>query len=180
MLGVVYRIEIKTGTITKILDQPLFKKNSAQISTGVNGLVVRDDYLFFVNTYQNLLAKIAINQDGTPQSGAVATIVNNDVQGPDDFSIAPFGGNVAIIAQNSPNKLGLVKNGVYTEVAGNNPAKGSVLEGPTAVEFARGGGRKGRHNKKVYISTTGGVAQYLSGIITIPGTISSVDLSGYL
>ena len=178
-LGVVYRIEIQTGTVTKVLDQPLFKGNSEKISTGVNGLVVRNGYLFFANTNQNLLAKIAINQDGTPQSGAVAKIVNKDVQGPDDFSLAPFGGKFAIIAQNSPNKLGLVKNGVYTEVAGLNAAKGSVLLGPTAVEFARGGGRKGRHNKKVYITTTGGVAQYLSGNITIPGTISSVDLSGY-
>lgn len=146
----------------------------------MNGLVVRDGYLFFVNTSQNLLAKIAINQDGAPQNGAVATIVNKDVQGPDDFSLAPSGGNAAVIAQNSPNKLGLVRNGVYTEVAGNNAVKGSVLAGPTAVEFARGGGRKGRHNKKVYISTTGGTAQYFSGNITVPGTISSVDLSEYL
>lgn len=180
ILGVIYRIEIQTGTVTKVLDQPLFKGNSPQASTGVNGLVVRDGYLFFANTNQNLLAKIAISQDGTPKSGAVAIIVNKDIQGPDDFSLAPSGGNVAVIAQNSPNKLGLVRNGVYTEVAGNNAAIGSVLMGPTAVEFARGGGRKGRHNKKVYISTTGGAAQYFSGNITVPGTISSVDLSVYL
>lgn len=179
--GVVYRLDIQTGTITKVIDQPLTKGTDPQASTGVNGLVVRDGYLFFVNTNQNLLAKIPINEDGTPKSGAVATIVNSDVQGPDDFSLAPSGGNtVAVIAQNSGNRLGVVKNGVYTEVAGSNAAKGSVLLGPTAVEFARGGGRKGRNNKKVYISTNGGVLQYLSGNFTVPGTISSVDLSGHL
>lgn len=175
--GVVYRLDIETGTITKVLDQPLTKGTNPQQTTGVNGLVVRDGYLFFVNTNQNLLAKIAINEDGTPKS-TVATIVSNGVGGPDDFSIAPSGGNVAVIAQNAPNVLGVVKNGVYMEVAGNNAAKGSVLLGPTAVEFARCG-RQG-DNKRVYISTSGGVLQYLVGNITVPGTISSVDLSGYL
>lgn len=178
--GVVYRLDIQTGTITKVLDQPLTKATNPQAGTAVNGLVVRDGYLFFVNTSQNFLAKIPINEDGTPKSGAVATIVNSDVQGPDDFSLAPSRGKtVAVIAENSRNRLGVVKNGVYTEIAGSNAAKGSVLLGPTAVEFARGG-RKGRNNKKVYISTSRGVSQYFSGNITVPGTISSVDLSGYL
>lgn len=177
--GIVYRLDIQTGTITKVLDQPLTKRTNPQAGTGVNGLFVRDGYLFFVNTNQNLFAKVLINEDGTPKGGAVATIVNSDVQGPDDFSLAPSGGNVAVIAQDSPNRLGVVKNGVYTEVAGNNAAQGSVLLGPTAVRFARVG-RNGRNNKKVYISTNGGVLQYLSGNITAPGTISSVDLSGYL
>lgn len=176
--GVVYRIDIQTGTVTKVLDQPLTKGINPQSGTGVNGLNVRDGYLFFVNTNQNLLAKILINEDGTPKDGAVATIVNSDVQGPDDFSLAPSRGNVAVIAQNSANRLGVVRNGVYTEVAGNNAPRGSVLLGPTAVRFARVG-RNGRNSQKVYISTNGGASQYLSGNITSPGTISSVDLSGY-
>ena len=68
----------------------------------------------------------------------------NCEQWPDDFSLALSGGKiVAIIAQNAPLKLGVVKNGVYTEVSGNNAAEGSVLLRPTAFKFAR------RINRKV-------------------------------
>lgn len=127
--GVVYRLDIRIRIITKVPDQPLTKSTNPQAGTGVNGLVVRGGYLFFVNTSQNLFVKIPINEDGTPKSGTMATIVNSGVQGPDDFSLAPSRGKIiAVIAQNSHNKLGVVKNGVYTD---NDAVEGSVFLRPT-------------------------------------------------
>lgn len=178
----VYRLDIRTGAVTKVLDDPLTKGTNPSLSVGVNGLAVRDDTLFFINSNQNILAKIPINEDGTPK-GPVSIV--SSVEGGDDLAL-DLAGN-AVVAQNLPGRLGVVKGAGYKEVAGGDAAKGSVLVGPTAVRFKRSERSEDdpQHDtrngcQKVYISTCGGPLQYFTGNITVPGTISSVDLSGYL
>lgn len=169
--GIVYRVDVLTGQVAKVIEDPLTKPTHPVADFGANGLVVRDNStLFFTNTNQAILAHIPINRDGTP-SGPAA-VVAAGIETADDFALDRWG--TAFIAQNGIDRLGRVKDGVYLQLAGGSV--GSELQGPTAVKFGRAKGE----GKKVYISTNGGIPQYGTGNITVAGTISSVDVSKYL
>lgn len=105
----------------------MFKENNPQASTGLNHLILRNDYLFFANINQKFLAKIAINYNRTPKSNAIVIIVNQNIQKPNNFLFVLFGENATILELNLPYKLGFVRNNVYTEIFRNDVAKKVIL-----------------------------------------------------
>lgn len=189
--GVVYRLEIKTGKVVKVLDEPLMKPSSSSFGVGIKGIAVptnhlfnrRHPVLFFTNTDRNILGLMEIEHNGTPRSliGVIASIDR-----PGGFAITIKDRNY--VAQTGPDLLGVVDQysgdfprfqTVYDTLA--NGAD-SQLFGPTDVGFAHVGTDGDPHHKgwnNAYMSTNGGTAQYLTGNITRGGTISVVNRKGY-
>lgn len=180
--GVVYRLEVKTGKVVKVLDDLLMQPESDFFANGVNGIKIQDDQLFFTNTNKNLLARIPIQKDGTSRSSA--TLVTN-LDSPDDFTFDDAG--KAVVAQIRFDLLASVsvsKNTVVTLAGGPPNGTQGKLFGPTAAQFGRIKPFLDDPSKqdwmKAYVSTNGGLQQYLANNVTRGGTISLVDIRGYL
>ena len=175
--GVIYRLELKTGNVIKVLDDPLMKPNNSS-GIGINGVKVKKGKrLYFTNRDQNILARMLIKHDGT--STTPATIAAR-VDSPGKFDFNSWG-NVDV-AQNRVDILARVTGDNRTTLAGGQNSTGIKLFGPTAVRFGEVKPfiRAERGDwMKAYVSTNGGTDQYLTGNITRGGTISVVDVTGY-
>lgn len=174
--GVVYRLEADTGKVVKVLEDPLMKPDNSS-GIGVNGIKIKTNQLYFTNTNKNIFARIIIEADGSSKESA--TVVA-DIDTPDDFTFNAA--HHADVAQNGVDRLGRVIGSSVDTLAGS-PSNGmkSELFGPTAVQFGKVKpyltAVKG-DCMKAYISTNGGLSQYVTGNVTRGGTISVVDVRG--
>lgn len=167
--GIVYRLEAKTGTVVKVLENPHMKPNSPPSSgIGINGIQIStmDGHLYFTNTDRNFLARIPIQSDGTPKGSA---ILNGPFQNPTGLALD---GNAVFIAQNGNDSLIRVTSN--TKYPLTLKATESQLFGPTAMGPIDWDGKVGLGN--VFVSTNGGTTQYLEGNVTRGGTISRVGI----
>ncbi|KAK5718128.1 hypothetical protein LTR17_015850 [Elasticomyces elasticus] len=172
-LGVVYSVNVRTGTFAIVLDEPEFKPlQTALFLLGVNGIHVsaKSDYLYFVNSFQvPLLGRIPITNNGTA-SGPVEIVVSktdflrNEGFQADDFALD--GENTAWIAGNpSGYLLKITSDGNVTEVIGGNS---TLIAGDTAAAFG-----KGRQSEVLYLVTNGGLAYTADGVVG--GKVVAVD-----
>ena len=164
--GVVWRLNVYTKEVTQIIDDPLMKATSVP-SLGINGVKVRSGYLYFTNSNQALLARVPINTDGTAASEASVVTANAMA---DDFQFDARGD--VFIAQNPVNELAFVEaeGGPETVLVGDPDSL--ILAGPTAVQF----GRTALDFESLYITSTGGLAAYISRNFTVGGRVSRVDV----
>lgn len=172
MAGVVWRLNVETGEATIVLDDPLMKIPPGRhgFAVGINGIQVRSNALFFINTGGSALVRLPINQDGTAAGESV--IFSDGIIGADDFTFD--GAGTAFISQNGANELSFVGgNGGPASVLVGSPYS-LKLAGPTACAFGRTPHDYNRMS--LYVSTTGGTAAYLSQTYDIGGTISRVDI----
>ena len=155
-----------------IIKDLLFGVTSASlVGMGINGLKLgRNGELYFTNSNQNLLGKISIRPDGTPK--AKGQILLSGIVFADDFAAGSKEG--FFVSQDGPNQLFFVPpgEGKATVLVGTNDRLG--LKGPTSTAIGRGKGKLRR--RSLYVETNGGLSNYLSGYITVRGTISKVDL----
>lgn len=164
--GAVYSLNVATKAVSKIITDPLMAPGATSFPVGVNGVKVRDQVLYFSNTDQALLGKVALNADGSAKGPA--TVVVRNATATDDFQLDPLG-NIFIAGNNE-----LRFHGTW-EGADGPPdvvSNSSLLAGSTAVEF----GRLPTDQSDVYVSTNGGEAQYFSKDFTVPGRIVKVDV----
>lgn len=165
--GAVYSLNVDTGAVRKVIADPLMAPTAgANPATGINGVKVRGQTLYFSNTDQTLLGKVALNADGSA-AGAATAVVRN-ATGADDFQLDTLGN--LFIAGDSELRFHGVQEG-----AGGPPdvvSTSSLLAGSTAVEF----GRLPTDLASVYVSTNGGQAQYFTKVFTDPGKIVKVDV----
>ena len=150
--GTVIRVDTSQGTYTVVQKDPTMEGiPTARVTIGINGLRIRDGYLYFTNTNKNLLVRVPINPDGTAR-GAYETLVVNTVGTFDDFALDVFG--EFFNCQGAGNTLAkiTVKGGVGTEqeVAGN--ATSEVIAGNTSARF----GRTLVDLTTLYVTTNGG------------------------
>ncbi|KAG9240430.1 hypothetical protein BJ878DRAFT_526185 [Calycina marina] len=167
--GVVYRLDVYTGNYTIIIDDDNMKYLSDSITNlGVNGLKIRDSYLYWSNSGNPIFCRIPINDLGeaTGASEVVAA-----VDSADDFVFRADG--TAWMAQNQIESLSVVKDGVTTLVAGNSYS--TILAGVTAGAF----GRLSTDSNILYLTTNGGLAIPVNGTIVVGGEIASIDTSVY-
>lgn len=176
--GIVYRLEAKTGKVVKVLEDPLMKPESPFPGKGVSGIQINSGQLYFINNNRNIFARMRIEEDGTSKDFAK---VLAQVDGPNDFTFN--GGDKTVVAQNGADSVGLVtKNYAVVKLAGDTPSGVNyTLLGPTSVHFGKmsGFGEDSSDWRRVYISTNGGTTQYVTGNVTVGGTISMIDLLGY-
>lgn len=158
--GLIYRIDASSKTWSVFLDDPTLKPNStAAIKLGVNGVHVRDGYLYFDNSFQSpLLARVPYHARNATAAGPVevvfesATFPLNEGRGQaDDFAFDRAGNVWLSSASSSVVKLDL-KRKTQTLVAGG--PDDPVLVGSTSTTF----GRTKRDRDVLYITTNGGIS----------------------
>lgn len=154
--GVVYLIDTATGDYQVAVNDTLMKfsidGSVASTNLGSNGLKVHDSYLYWTNTANGFVARIAIGSDGLP-TGEASEIVATNVPKADDFQITSDG--TLFVAQNQQDTLSWAQpfNGSSVAawpLAGNNLS--TTLAGVTSPKF----GRTANDSNRLYLSTSGG------------------------
>jgi len=165
-VGGVFEVDVETGAYTLGIDIPEMKKTNAPgLSIGVNGIKVKDGYLYFTNGAQMTLSRVAIDVVSGTVSGAVEVLASGIA--PDDFIIGEDG--LIWIAQNARNTLSvLLKNGTVVNVAGSQDSL--LVPGPSACEFGK--------EDKLYCSTTGGLINMVNGMF-VGGELIEIDTVGF-
>lgn len=146
--GTVYRVDVHTGNYTIVLDQPTMNYTaSALISLhiGINGLHVRDNYLYYTSSTLGIFARIPIHPDGTA-NGAAEIIAHNGFG--DDF-IFDRAGNAYVATNLQSTVQKITPAGNITTVAGS--ANSTLLAGSTAAKF----GRTAADSSVLYVTTDG-------------------------
>ena len=188
-LGGVWRLNVNTGEILLIISDPLMATPKGKFN-GVNGIKIRDGTLYFTDDYHQILGRIDIDADGTPAGNASVVLTNT---AGDDFTFDGSGnifiaqeatndlkfvgpheklGN-AFVAQRNPNGIGFLSPlGASSGKVLAGSANSTALPGPTACLF----GRTPLDEGSLYVTTTGGEAEYLSGDFTVGGTVSRIDI----
>lgn len=161
-LGAVWSLNVNNGQTKKVMADPLMAPTSTVAPTGVNGIKVRGNNLYFTNTNQAIWAKIPINPDGTA-AGSASIVVPNFIGG-DDFQFDYIGD--PFFAGNNQLRVRASWGGDVV-VASND----MLLSGSTACEF----GRTSSDGASLYVSTNGGIAGYVTGAFTQPGRVVRVD-----
>lgn len=177
--GLVYRIDAYKRSWSVFLDDPALKPNlTAALVLGVNGVHVRDDYLYFDNTFQPpLLARVPYSPKSMKTAGPVeiifksATFPLNEGNGQaDDFTFDRAGNVWLATASSSVVKLDLRRR-VQKLVAGG-PDDPTIV-GTTATAF----GRRKKDRDVLYITTNGGLSDpSVAGIVG--GKVVSLDTKG--
>lgn len=159
----IWRLDIDTAEKIAIISDPLMRVLDPQKEpVGVNGIKIHGGYLYFSNTNQELLARIPISPTGEP-TGPAQLLLHYSAA--DDFTFIGHAGDDTLVAGN--NSLTNIRDGVVSVIADS-----ALLPGSTAVALAtRGCGTI----KKIYMSTNGGVEQYATWDVTVPGRVVVVS-----
>lgn len=161
ILGVIFSVNINTGASRVAIN------NSYTQSTGfgVNGLRFHDGFLYFTNTQHETLVKVAVNSKG--EAVGNYTIMAQGGFGPDDIAIDDHGDVYVTSYTQGKNDVVFIprEGGAATYIAG--------MAGPTSCAF----GRTAEDRDVLYVSTSGGDYEYLSGRpVTVSGKILRVDV----
>lgn len=163
--GLVWKVEPEVGKASIFAEVKEMKPPILGLPVGVNGIKIRDGYLYWTNSGQKLFCRIAIGDDGKPNGEA--EIVKEDVFS-DDFVFDDDGN--AWLAQNVINMIGVLKkDGSVVTVAGKEDQL--TVAGPTACKFGRGPDDK----HILYVSTTGGIGAPIHGIEFEGAKLLAVD-----
>ncbi|KAM0802945.1 hypothetical protein BDR22DRAFT_842986 [Usnea florida] len=149
--GVIYRIDVKTGTANVALANNFTAPGEAG---GVNGLEVHGSYLYWTSNGASVFARVPINNDGVP-TGPTEVILQNFPS--DDFTFDRRG-NVYLVDNTTAIAVLREDSSKAEEVA-------SGITNPTAVRF----GRVPSDSNVLYVSSRGDPS--------VPGGLSKIDLS---
>jgi len=161
ILEVIFSVDINTGASRVAIN------NTYTQSTGIgaNGLRLFHDFIYFTNTQKENLVKVAINSKG--EAVGNYTIMAQGGFGPDDIAIDAHGDVYVTSYTQGKNGVAFVprEGGPATYIAG--------MAGPTSCAF----GRTAADRDILYVSTSGGDYEYLSGQpVTVSGKILKVDV----
>ena len=170
--GFVYRLDVTTGayrlviatSLTVAVPQPIFG------TCGINSLHVREGYLCFTYTGQNIFAKAPIYADGTP--AGIASIVAHTAASPDYFDGFTFGAHgAAYLVTGSGNTVVRLSQsgGPQVKIAGQ--LESLLLAEPTACAFGRGVSDRG----VLYVVTGGGLTAPVQGRYVHGGSVVAIE-----
>ncbi|KAK4977754.1 hypothetical protein LTR42_002127 [Elasticomyces elasticus] len=166
-LGLVNRVNTRTGSHSVAIQDSAFAANTtAAALLGINGIHVRDNYLYFTNSFSSSLVfgRIPISSNGFA-TGSVQTIVatprypTNIGYHADDFAL-DGDGNAWITTDASSTLVKATPGGNVTIIEGGPQA--AVVAGCTSAAFGRTRGKR----VTLYITTNGGlVVPPVGGIV---------------
>lgn len=169
-LGCVWKVNVNEESVEKLIEVDEMKPPPPPVmQMGVNGLAVRDGYLYWSNTTKSLFCRIKIDDNGAP-SGALVEVLESGVV-IDDFCFDGFGN--AWVAQHMMNTVGVIraKGGVVT-VAGS--ADQLTVAGGAACQF----GRMQEDESVLYVVTTGGLSAPVDGSQVEGGKFVAIETRG--
>ena len=152
--GWVYKVNVLTGAYSIVIADPkMHFPVGASTNLGVNGLKIKDSYLYWTNTAAGTLNKIFITLAGTPIGPS--SVVTANVPKADDFIFKDDG--TAFIAQNQNDELSvLLPSSKSAQVVAGTPIS-TTLAGVTAGKF----GRLPSDCNRLYLTTSGGEHRFL-------------------
>ena len=169
--GKIWSVDIKTGTYNIISSDPLLG------GTGVDGLKLHGNKLYFTDTSERLLGRFTIDpKTGIPIGNAsvVARYPNNPpVVAFDDFALSRDG-NFAypVVAGGNSVEQVSVKTGKQVTIAGS--LNETTIAQPTSAAFGRNG-----DERILYVTTAGGLGIPVNGNEAIGGQIVAIEVGKY-
>lgn len=145
------RVDVTTGEAEIVIrDETMAPTPAAPF--GINGLRVRNGYLYYTNSDTNALVRIPITEGGTAKGKA--EVLSTDFDLPDDFEI-DLGGEVYVM-ENAGNATSVLVDGRKTVLA-SKESSGGLVVGPTSARFGRGKGKgNGKGKRELFVTTSGG------------------------
>ncbi|EEU34473.1 uncharacterized protein NECHADRAFT_55444 [Fusarium vanettenii 77-13-4] len=159
VLGAVYQIDIRKGSITSIMSDTDF--------AGINGIRVQNGFLYYASTSNQTFFRVPITKDFAI-AGSVEIILSGIFM--DDFALTPEG--IAYIAT--------VGRGEIIRV---DPDGNAVTVGGAATSLDIAGGTSARlatskgYGNILYVTTNGGLGAPVNGSVTEPAKVVAVKLS---
>ena len=166
--GAIWSVNIKTGAYHIVSSDPLLG------GTGVDGLKLHSDKLYFTDTSERLLGRFTINlKTGIPIGNAsvVARYPNDPpVVAYDDFALSRDGkfAYPVVAGGNSVERIN-VKTGKQVTIAGD--LNSTTIAQPTSAAFGRNG-----DEGILYVTTAGGLGIPVNGNETVGGQIVAVTV----
>lgn len=143
--GWIYLLDVTTGNYSVIADDPNMKYlPDAASKLGINGVKVRDGYLYWSNTGNPVFSRIPISNSGYPIG---PTEVVADIPRVDDFTFKSDG--TAWMSQNQLQTQAVVMGTGYEVVCGSNTS--TLTAGVTAGAF----GRTNETSQILYLTSKG-------------------------
>ncbi|KAF2825180.1 hypothetical protein CC86DRAFT_456431 [Ophiobolus disseminans] len=177
--GLLFRLDTRTGRSEVIADRPEFKpypeRQNKTVGFGINGVRIRDGYLYFSNSNLVKIFRVRLTRDGYVGQAPVEVYadLNAATTFVDDFTFAGDGTLWAV--SNDGNTVVVVGPGgkKVREVAGASDAL--TIAGGTAGAFGRGAGDR----EVLYVCTAGGLDAPVNGTVVEAGKIVAIDTRGY-
>ncbi|EGR45476.1 uncharacterized protein TRIREDRAFT_111095 [Trichoderma reesei QM6a] len=170
--GVIWRLDIKTGHYEVAINNTYTQLYPATpfSASGVDGLHVRDGFVYFTNFGNGTFNKMPINRDGTP-AGPVTTLAHN--HGPlheyDDFTFDCDGN--AFVVTGGENTIEMISADGKRQVVVAGNLNSTAIAEPTSCAFGRG-----PHDKNIlYVVTAGGMETPVNGNVVIGGQLVAVN-----
>ncbi|KAK6525433.1 hypothetical protein TWF694_005571 [Orbilia ellipsospora] len=184
--GEVYRVDIRSGAFKVVLgdDATMGTYPVGSTHSGINGLKVLGEYVYYTNTARGLFARVKINVHTGTAVGPYETLATPG--GMDDFAFAPSSlipkshnggengkeGWIAYATGHASNILiKITPDGEWESVFGG--VNSTILEGDTDCAFGRGKGDEGI----LYVVTDGGIAHPLPGGFVQGGEVIALDVA---
>ncbi|KAJ6445309.1 quinoprotein amine dehydrogenase beta chain-like protein [Purpureocillium lavendulum] len=147
-LGAVFRVDTRTGKYQLTIQDDKFKPPPNSRGLGVNGVRYTKPYLYYTNTFGQVLGRVPVDCNTGKATGAIEEI-NGDVgYDLDDFA-RDKRGNTYIGAGFTNDIVCVGSNGTAVSVAGG-PGQTTIL-GPTAMVW----GQTKVDKNTLYLSTSG-------------------------
>ncbi|KAH7088097.1 hypothetical protein FB567DRAFT_331338 [Paraphoma chrysanthemicola] len=181
--GLLFRLNTRTSKSEVIANRPEFKpypeRQNKTVGFGINGVRIRDGYLYFSNSNLITIFRIALARDGyIAQNGKAKVEIYADLSSAtifvDDFTFSDDGtlwavandGNTIVAVAPGGKKVRAVA-GAYDQL---------TVAGGTAAAFGRTKGDR----DVLYVCTAGGLDAPVNGSVTEPGKVVGVDTKGYV
>jgi hypothetical protein len=180
--GLLFRLDTRTGKHEIIAKGPEFDPYPAlqnkTVGFGINGVKIRDGYLYFSNSNLVKIFRTPITRDGhIAQKGKAKVELYADLNAAavfvDDFIFSDDG--ILWAASNYGNSIVAVSPGASNIQVVAGAVTQLALAGSTAAAFGRT-----KHDKNIlYVCTAGGLAEPVNGTIVEPGKVEAIDTAGY-
>ncbi|KAH7077562.1 hypothetical protein BKA63DRAFT_410944 [Paraphoma chrysanthemicola] len=181
--GLLFRLNTRTGKSEIIADRSEFKpypeRQNKTVGFGINGVRIKDGYLYFSNSNLITIFRIPITRDGyIAQNGKAAVELYADLSSAtifvDDFTFSDDGTLWAVA--NDGNTIVAVSPGGKKVQAVAGAFDHLTIAGGTAAAF----GRTKSDRDVLYVSTAGGLDAPVNGTVTEPGKVVGVNTKGYV
>lgn len=171
--GQIWRVDTRTGDYSlAVTDLPELNTTNVIADVGINGIKVRGDQLYWVNSNSNNLYRLRINPaTGEPAPGARPELQSHYTGAVlDDFAFGP--GDIIWATGNADNRLLAIDEhtGNAVPVLGNGTDV--VFPSPTAAGFGV------RHDKHILYVTGRDKTLPVNGSLVIGGWVRAVDTTG--
>lgn len=180
--GLLFRLDTRTGISEVIADRAEFKpypeRQNKTVGFGINGVKIRDGYLYFSNSNLVCILRVPITEQGyVAQHGAAAVELYANLNSVtifiDDFTFSDDG-TIWAVSNDGNTVVAIAPGGrKVTSVAGS--LEQLTLAGGTAGAFGRGK----KDTDVLYVCTAGGLDRPVNGSVTEPGKVVGIDTSAW-